>query len=203
MSRYTGPRLRLARALGIDLPGLTRKSIERRPYPPGQHGQSRRKKSSEYKQRLQEKQKLRFNYGLSEAQFSNLMKLAGRLAANPAEKLVELLERRLDNVVFRAGFGRTIPAARQLVGHRHILVDGKVVDRPGYRVRDGQVISLSQRSRTVDTILASRLDPGAQTPKWLDLDVENFAAKVSSAPDHESLLVPVDLRLIVEYYATR
>ncbi|RYZ60910.1 MAG: 30S ribosomal protein S4, partial [Proteobacteria bacterium] len=121
MSRYTGPRVKKMRALGVELPGLSRKKIERRPYPPGQHGQAR-KKVSEFALRLHEKQKLRYNYGIGERQLRGLMTEALSSKTAPGKKLIELLERRLDNAVFRAGFALTIPAARQLVAHGHVLV---------------------------------------------------------------------------------
>jgi small subunit ribosomal protein S4 len=203
MSRLLGPRVREMRALGVDLPGLSRKSIERRPYPPGQHGQSRRRKLSDYALRLREKQKLRLNYGLGERQFSNLFRLASRSSANPGERLLALLEQRLDNVVFRAGFARTIPAARQLVGHGHVLVDGKRVDRAGYRVRAGQLLTIAERSRTLDIIQSSLLAPIEPRPRWLEVDKEAVTARIIADPDADAVLVPVDVRLVVEYYAQR
>ena len=126
MSRYTGPRVKRMRALGIDLPGLSRKSMWNRPYPPGVHGpkSARRRKMSDFKKQLLEKQKLRFNYGLNEGQFRRLYREAVHSKDPSGDKLVELLERRLDNFVFRAGFAPTIPAARQLVCHGHFLVNG-------------------------------------------------------------------------------
>ena len=141
MSRYTGPRVRAMRALGVQLPGLSSKSVERRPYPPGQHGQARRK-VTEYGRRLMEKQKLCRNYGVSERQLRKLMSQARSSQGPTGSRLLELLERRLDNVVYRAGFARTIPGARQLVTHGHILVNGHKVDRASYSVRQGEVITL-------------------------------------------------------------
>ncbi len=203
MSRNLGPRLRIARALGTNLPGLTRKTIERRPYPPGQHGLNRRKKSSPYKLRLVEKQKLRFNYGLTERQLRNLIDLAGRKAADPTEMLIELLERRLDNVLFRAGFARTISAARQLINHGHITVNGKRVDIASFQVKNGLSVSLLERSRNLDIIAMSLLEPVAPLPPWLNVDKEHLIVTVTTAPDSSSLLFNVDLRLIVEYYSQR
>ncbi len=203
MSRNLGPRLRIARALGTNLPGLTRKTIERRPYPPGQHGLNRRKKSSPYKLRLVEKQKLRFNYGLTERQLRNLIDLAGRKAADPTEMLIELLERRLDNVLFRAGFARTISAARQLINHGHITVNGKRVDIASFQVKNGLSVSLRERSRNLDIIAMSLLEPVAPLPPWLNVDKEHLIVTVTTAPDSSSLLFNVDLRLIVEYYSQR
>jgi len=202
MSRNLGPRVRVMRALGVDLPGLSRKSIERRPYPPGQHGPSpKRRKVSEYKVRLMEKQKLRFYYGLTERQLGNLVDLAVAQVGNTGEKLITLLESRLDNVVFRAGLARTIPAARQLVTHGHIQVGGSRVDRPGFRVKPGQQITLQQRSRELDAIATSLAEPVSPPPKWLDVDKAEKSIIVREAPDTSSLLISVDLRLVVEFYA--
>ena len=141
MARYKGPRVKKLRALGVDLPGLSRKSRERRPYPPGQHGNVGHKKTTEYGRRLMEKQKLRFNYNVSERQLRRLVKEARSSKTATGQKLLELLESRLDNVVFRAGFAPTIPAARQLTGHGHVTVNGKRVDIASYRVKQGDVIA--------------------------------------------------------------
>ena len=140
MSRYTGPKLKKMRGLGVELPGLSRKGGKARPYPPGEHGNKRRGKDSEYKKQLQEKQKLRFNYGVHERQLRKLMVEARRSNTATGEKLLQFLESRLDNVVFRAGFAPTIPSARQLVNHGHFLVNGKKVDICSYRVKIGDVI---------------------------------------------------------------
>jgi small subunit ribosomal protein S4 len=204
MSRYLGPRVRVMRSLGIDLPGLSRKSIERRPYPPGQHGPSpKRRKQSDYKLRLVEKQKVRMYYGLSERQMGNLVRFAGTRTGNTGEQLLALLESRLDNVVFRAGFARTIPAARQLVLHGHLLVNGSCVDRAGYRVRPGETITLRERSRELDIVATSLVEPVAAPPSWLAVDATARTIAVKAAPDASSMLFGVDLRLIVEYYAQR
>jgi small subunit ribosomal protein S4 len=193
------------RALGTDLPGLSRKTTERRPYPPGQHGPSpkRRVRVSPFKQRLQEKQKLRYYYGLTERQFSNTFRKAARVTGNSGEKLLELLESRLDNVVFRAGLARTIPAARQLVGHGHVTVDGKVVDRPGFAVRPNQILALRQRSKDLDIVATSIIEPVAVPPPWLDVDKEARTVRVSGTPSGESILIFIDVRLVVEFYAQR
>lgn len=203
MSRYLGPRVRVMRSFGIDLPGLSRKSIERRPYPPGQHGPSpKRRKQSDFKLRLVEKQKVRMYYGLSERQMGNLVQLASK-SSNTGEQLITLLESRLDNVVFRAGFARTIPAARQLVLHGHLQVNGRKVDRPGYRVRTGEVIALRERSRELDIVASSLVDPVAPPPSWMAVDAAAKAIAVRSTPDPASMLFGVDLRLIIEFYAQR
>jgi len=202
MSRYLGPRLKKMRALGLDLPGLSRKSIERRPYPPGQHGLNlKRRKVSAYKIRLQEKQKLRLYYGLTERQFANVVALASTKTGNTGEQLISLLEARLDNVVFRAGFARTISAGRQLVRHGHVLVDGRSVDIPSYRVRGDQRISLGPRSQELDVVATSLADPVASLPAWMVVDAADKSITVHGAPDSSSLLLPIDTRLIVEFYA--
>lgn len=202
MSRFTGPRLKVMRALGTELPGLSTKKPERRPYPPGQHGQAR-KKLTEYALRLQEKQKLRANYGVTERQLRTLIAEAGKGSGATGHKLIELLERRLDNVAFRAGFARTIPAARQLVNHGHVLVDGKRVDIASYRVAKGAIISLRERSKDLAAVasgfeIASRF----QTP-WLDVDKDARRAVVAALPDEGSILFPVRVQLVVEYYSQR
>src|SRR4028118_1067485 len=145
MSRYRGPRLRIVRRLG-DLPGLSRKS-PRRAYPPGQHGQNR-KKRSEYAVRLEEKQKLRFNYGITEKQLLRYVRKARRATGSTGQSLLQLLEMRLDNTVFRLGMAGTIPAARQLVNHGHVTVNGRVVDIPSYQCRPGDVIGIKNTERS-------------------------------------------------------
>ncbi len=199
MSRYTGPKVRVMRALGTELPGLSRKKIERRPYPPGQHGQAR-KKVSEYALRLQEKQKVRMNYGVTERYLRSVMEDAKSMKGATGDKLIELLERRLDNVVFRAGFGRTIAAARQLVNHGHVLVDGKRVDIASYRLNQGQVISVREKSRP-----SVRLDTATEpflTP-WLEVDKANYTATVSQLPDEAAVLFTLRVQLVVEFYSQK
>lgn len=202
MSRYTGPRVRVLRALGTELPGLTRKKSERRPYPPGQHGQARRK-LSEYALRLIEKQKLRYNYGLNERQLLTTYTQARSSKGNTAERLVELLERRLDNVVFRAGFARTIPAARQLVRHGHVLVDGKRVDIPSFRVKRGQVITIGESSKKLACIAASLATPLSFPTEWLTVDQAALSASVNALPDATSVPFPINLQRVVEFYSQR
>jgi len=202
MSRYTGPKVRVLRALGTDLPGLTRKTRERRPYPPGQHGQARRK-LSEYALRLLEKQKLRMNYGLGERQLLNLFVEARASAGNTSERLVELLERRLDNVVFRAGFARTIPAARQLISHGHVLVDGERVDIASFRVQRGQILSIRERSKDLSAIAASLATPLPFPTEWLLVEPESRRATINALPDASSVPFAVNMQLVVEFYSQR
>lgn len=202
MSRYTGPRLKVMRALGVDLPGLSPKKIEKRPYPPGQHGQAR-KKISEFGMRLMEKQKIRKNYGITERQLRRLMEEAIASRDATGHKLIELIERRLDNVVFRAGFARTIPAARQLVNHGHVLVNGRRVDIPSYRVSKGEVVSIREKSSKLTPVeQGAAVADTFQTP-WLNVERDARRATVTSLPDETS--VPFDLRvqLVVEFYSQR
>jgi small subunit ribosomal protein S4 len=200
MSRFTGPRVKIMRALGTELPGLSRKKIERRPYPPGQHGQAR-KKVSEYGRRLHEKQKLRMNYGLHEGQLRRLVVQASRGGGNPGDKLLELLERRLDNVVFRAGFARTIPAARQLVCHGHVKVNDHRVDIASFRTRAGDVITVEESSRTNVQLLASLQDQSHPRAPWIDIEADKFLAKIRELPDNTSILFPIDIQLVIEFYS--
>lgn len=203
MSRYTGPRLKKMRALGLDLPGLSRKSIERRPYPPGQHGPKARRKLSDFGKQLMEKQKLRLNYGLGERQMRRYMIEARRSKTASGDKLVELLERRLDNVVFRSGFAPTIPAARQLVAHGHLVVNGRRIDVPSYQVKIGDTVALHEKSRDLKVVGESLEAQGIARPEWLDVSREQKAAKIRDLPTRESVPFQVDLQQVVEYYAKR
>jgi small subunit ribosomal protein S4 len=188
------------RALGVELPGLSTNKIERRPYRPGQHGQARRKLSA-YALRLMEKQKLRMNYGVTERQLRRLMEEARASKDTTGNKLVELLERRLDNVVFRAGFARTIPGARQLVNHGHILVGGRRVDIASYRVSPGEVISVLESSRALAPVReGAEVAASFQTP-WLQVDKDAYRATVTALPDETSTLFPVQVQLVVEFYS--
>jgi len=202
MSRHTGPRVKVLRALGVELPGLTSKKLTRRPYPPGQHGQAR-KKVTEYGMRLKEKQKLRMNYGVTERQLRSLVQEAKRAGGATGHKLIELLERRLDNVVFRAGFARTIPAARQLVNHGHVLVNDKRVDIASYRVAKGEVIAVRDKSAAVAANAQSGgVSDTLQTP-WLEVQRAERRATVTSLPDETAVPFELHVQLVVEYYSQR
>ena len=201
MSRYTGPKVKKLRAFGVDLPGLSRKSQRDRPYIPGEHGQSFRRKPSPYGERLIEKQKVRFNYGLSEKQMRRLMSEARRSQMAAGDKLMELLERRLDNVVFRAGFAPTIPAARQLVNHGHFTVNGKRVNIPSYRVDTGDIIAPRQKSMNLECIEVSLENPPLSSTDWIGLDADKKTASVNSLPTIEAVPFPLDIQLVVEYYS--
>ncbi|MEM1007540.1 MAG: 30S ribosomal protein S4 [Myxococcota bacterium] len=201
MARYRGPRVKKMRGLKVDLPGLSRKSVNRRPYPPGQHGKVGRRKITEYGRRLQEKQKLRLNYGLSERQMRTLMSEARASKADTGLKLLELLERRLDNVVFRAGYAPTIPAARQMITHGHITVNGKRVDIPSFRVKANHVIKPREKSMNKSFIVESAKSPALTRPDWVEFDDKELTATVVAVPDAESVPFPIEIQYVIEFYA--
>lgn len=202
MSRFTGPRIKVMRALGVELPGLSRKSIEGRPQRPGQHGH-RVVRASGFRVQLLEKQKLRFNYGLTERQLRNVFAEARRSRSHTGDKLVELLERRLDNVVFRAGFAPTVPAARQLVSHGHFAVNGRKVNMPGYRVRAGDVIAPREKSRNHQLLLDALKSPALDRPEWIAFDEAKLEARLAHLPAGDAAPFPLAVQQVVEYYATR
>lgn len=201
MARYRGPRLRITRRLGTDLPGLTRKTSER-PYPPGQHGQGRQK-FSEFKKQLYEKQKLRFNYGISEKQLRNVFTEARRSKDPAGIVLLRMLESRLDNIVFRLGLASSIPAARQLVVHGHIMVDGRKVDRPSFRMKPGSEISIRPKSRQLVIIQESVASPVLRLPSYLTFDAKTLTGTMTQVPDREDVPLQVEEQLVVEYYSPR
>jgi small subunit ribosomal protein S4 len=202
MSRYTGPRLRIIRRLGTPLPGLMRTDPDlRRPYPPGQHGPTKRKKLSDYALRLMEKQKLRFHYGLSEKQLRKYVAIAFSGKGNSGHVLLSLLERRLDNVAFRAGLAPSMAAARQLVQHGHLAVDGKRVNIPSFQCRPGNVIVVRETSKFKARSVELIKDPNnLKVPEYLDV---TDAAVISfrAIPERDSVPLDVDPQLIVEYYS--
>lgn len=201
MSRYTGPRLKLMRSVGIQLPGLSRKSIERKPYPPGlKEGQYRRKKS-DYGLHLLEKQKLRFNYGITEKYLRRVVREAFRSKEHSGYKLLELLECRLDSALFRAGLAPTIPAARQLIRHNHVLVNGKRVNIPSYRVAPGQEFQLTEKAYKLPMVTHVLEQPVLARPAWLSFDTEKKSVKMITMPDRDSFPFPIEVSLIVEFYA--
>lgn len=199
MSRYRGPRLRITRRLG-ELPGLTRKSA-RRAYAPGQHGQNR-KKRSEYAIRLEEKQKLRFNYGLSEKQLLRYVRKARRATGSTGQVLLQLLEMRLDNTVFRLGMAPTIPGARQLVNHGHVTVNGRRVDIASYQCRPGDVIGVRDKDQSRRLVTQNLEYPGlAYMPSHLEFDKNALSGKVNSIIDREWVSLKINELLVVEYYS--
>ena len=204
MSRYIGPRARVSRRLGTNIWGTKGETIalDKRPYPPGEHGRTRRRGNvSEYLLQLQEKQKARFSYGLSERQFRNLFKEASRREGVTGENMLRFLELRLDNVVYRAGWAATRPQARQFVSHGHVEVNGKRVTIPSYRVRKGDVISLKEKSRTMVTVQWNVDVLDRTIAPWLDSGDNGFSATVRELPLREQIDVPVREQLIVELYS--
>lgn len=207
MARYRGPVERLERRLGVDL-GLKgerrlagKSALEKRPYAPGQHGQ-RRTKISEYGLQLQEKQKAKFMYGVSEKQFRALYKEANSKDGNTGSILIQLLEQRLDNVVYRMGFATTRASARQFVNHGHVTVDGKRVDIPSFRVKAGQKIEIREKSKTNPQILRSiELTNQTGMVEWVDMDKEKLFGLFTRVPEREEIAIPVEERLIVELYS--
>jgi small subunit ribosomal protein S4 len=192
------------RSLGVDLPGISRKTIETRPNPPGQHGaKAARRRLSDFGVKLKEKQKLRFNYGLTESQMRKLI-MHARKGNNPTgEQLLQLLERRLDNVVFRAGFAPTGIAARQLVSHGHVLQNGKPVNIPSIRVNVGDEITLKATSLKIPLVIETLAKRVLERPDWLHWDETTKTIKVAHLPDADQVPFPVDVQQVVEYYSNR
>ncbi|AKF94897.1 30S ribosomal protein S4 [Brevibacillus laterosporus] len=197
MSRYTGPRHKLARRLGISLDG-TGKDLKRN-YAPGQHGQSRRK-LTEYGLQLQEKQKLRHMFGVNEKQFRRTFEQAQKMRGVLGENFMKLLESRLDNVVFRMGFAATRPAARQLVNHGHMTVNGKKVDIASYRVQPGDVITLREKSRGL-AIVKESLEARTFVPNYITFDDNKAEGTFTRLPDRSEMPAEINETLIVEWYS--
>ncbi len=197
MARYTGPSWKKSRRLGISLTE-SGKELSKRPFPPGQHGNSRHK-ISEYGMQLQEKQKLRFMYGLNERQFSTLFKRAAKMEGKHGENFMRLLETRLDNLVYRLGFASTRRQARQLVNHGHILVDNKRVDIPSYLVQPEQVISIREKSAEL-AIIKESLESVVSRLDFVSYDETNKSGMMKRLPEREELNAEIDEALVVEYY---
>ncbi|HIP42813.1 MAG TPA: 30S ribosomal protein S4 [Aquifex aeolicus] len=209
MGRYIGPWVKLDRRFGVVVSGKKSapKILTRRNYPPGQHGRKygRRKKLTEYGLRLMEKQKLKFLYGgLREKQFKRYFEMASKSKENTGEMLLQYLERRLDNVVYRLGFASTRRQARQLVAHGHVLVNGKKINIPSYLVEAGDVIEIKENSRDIPFIKENldNIDPRS-IPSWLELDKDNFRGRVIRLPENvqEYLEIPINLQYIIEFYS--
>ncbi|ERL66448.1 30S ribosomal protein S4 [Schleiferilactobacillus shenzhenensis] len=199
MSRYTGPRWKLSRRLGLSLSG-TGKELARRPYAPGEHGANNRRKISDYGAQLTEKQKLRLMYGLNERQFMNLFIRAGKIREGKhGVNFMILLESRLDNLVYRLGFATTRPQARQLVNHGHITVDGKRVDIPSYEVKPGQVIGLKTKSKDLQMV-KDALDNTVARPPFVTWDDNNLTGTYVRQPEREEMEPEIDESLVVEFY---
>ncbi|MEW1958499.1 30S ribosomal protein S4 [Kineococcus sp. NPDC059986] len=196
------PKVRISRALGVALTPKAARFMDRRPYPPGMHGR-KQKKASDYATQLREKQRLRYQYDVSETQLRRAYDLAKRKPGKTGQNLVQLLETRLDAVVWRAGFARTIYQARQMVTHRHIVVDGRRVDRPSFRVVPGQVVEVAPRSKAKTPFIVAREGGWSdnEIPGWLSVEREDLTATVNALPVREQIPVTCDEQLVVEYYS--
>jgi small subunit ribosomal protein S4 len=202
MSRYTGPRLKIVRRFnGLDLPGLTRKH-PRNTNPPGVHGASRKKKS-EYAIRLEEKQKVRFNYGITERQMVRYMKRARRSKGSTGLVLLQMLEMRLDCIVFRLGMAPTIPAARQVVNHGHIFVNGRKATIPSFACQVGDEITVRPNDTSRKLVAGYADYPGLFLPDYLEFDKTQLKGRIKEPPPRESISAPVNELLVVEYYSRK
>ncbi len=199
MARYRGPKQKIARRFKEPVFGPS-KALERKAYPPGQHGQNRRSRDSEYAVQLKEKQKARHTYGLQERQFRNLFEKASRKKGVTGENLLKFLEARLDNTVFRLGFARTRRQARQLVNHGHIMVNDRIVDIPSAQLRPGDIVAVRPRSRSLRPILDSILQT-RRTFAWLEADLGNLRGKMLDMPAREDIPENIREQLIVELYS--
>ena len=199
--------VRESRALGLALTPKAVRYFEKRPYGPGEHGRTRRRQDSDYAVRLKEKQRLRAQYGIRESQLRRAFEEARRTAGLTGENLVELLEMRLDALVLRAGFARTTSQARQFVVHRHILVDGQIVDRPSFRVKPGQLIHVKDRSEGTEPFQVAaaggHVDLLPPTPGYLEVELDKLHARLLRRPKRAEVPVTCDTQLVVEYYAAR
>ena len=200
MARYIGPKSRIARRFGEAIFGPD-KVLDRRNYAPGQHGVNRRKKSSEYGIQLAEKQKAKYTYGVLERQFRLLFAQASRIKGITGEILLQLLESRLDNVVYRLGIAPTRAAARQLVSHCHITVNGKVVNIPSYQVKPGQVVAVREKAKSLEVIAASLEGFNHSKYPWLEWNEAEKAGKYLNIPQREDIPENIKEQLIVELYS--
>ncbi|KGP90164.1 30S ribosomal protein S4 [Pontibacillus chungwhensis BH030062] len=199
MARYTDSTWKKSRRLGISLSG-TGKELEKRPYAPGQHGPNQRKKLSEYGTQLQEKQKLRFMFGVNERQFRRLFEEAGNMKGIHGENFLTLLESRLDNIVYRLGLARTRAQARQLVNHGHILVDGGRVNIPSYRVKPGQTIAVREKSANLD-VIKDAIEANNFVPEYVSFDTEKLEGSYVRFPERSEMPSEINEALIVEFYS--
>lgn len=200
MARYRGPKQKVARRFREPIFGPS-SALERKPYGPGQHGRSRYSRKSEYAIQLDEKQKAKYTYGLLEKQFRNLYEKANRQEGVTGEVLLQLLESRLDNVVFRMGFARTRRQARQLVSHKHIVVNGQVVNIPSYQVRSGDVVTIRPKSRDLDLITETLQSYSTSKYKWLETDKKTKTGKFLNVPVMEEIPENINVQLIIELYS--
>lgn len=201
MARYTGPKSRIARKFGEPIFGPD-KHLERKNFPPGQHGANKkRKKTSEYGVQLREKQKAKYTYGILERQFRNTFEKATRSKGVTGEVLLQMLEARLDNTVYRLGIGPSRSAARQLVSHRHITVNGSVINIPSYQLKPGDIIGVREKSKSLETIVDSLTSRNYSKLPWLEWDDTQMAGKFMSVPERTDIPENIKEQLIVELYS--
>ena len=200
MARYTGPKSKISRKYGEPIFGDT-KALEKKPHPPGQHGRGRRRKKSEYAIQLAEKQKAKYLYGILEKQFRNMFDKASRKDGVTGENLLQLLEARLDNVVYRLGIAPTRRSARQLVTHKHITVNGNLVNIPSYTLKEGDMVAVREKSKSLSSIAESISRQSSNRYKWLEWDEKSLSGKLIMYPDRESIPENINEQLIVELYS--
>ena len=200
MASYTGPQSRIARRFGEAIFGPD-KVLSKRNFPPGQHGNNRRKKTSEYGVMLAEKQKAKYTYGVLEKQFRNMFEKAARTSGITGQILLQNLECRLDNVVYRLGIAPTRAAARQLVGHKHIIVDGEVVNIPSYAVKPGQIIGVREKSKSLEVIANALAGFNHSKYPWIEWDENTKSGKLLHKPERADIPENIKEQLIVELYS--
>ncbi|WKV14015.1 30S ribosomal protein S4 [Marivirga harenae] len=200
MARYKGPKSKIARRFNEPIFGAS-KALSKKAYPPGQHGRGRRRKQSEYAVQLMEKQKAKYTYGVLERQFANLFDKASRKKGITGEVLLQLLESRLDNVVFRLGIAPTRRAARQLVGHKHVLVNGEILNIPSYQVKEGDVIGVREKSKSLEAVTDSLSSNTVSKYSWLEFDKSSMSGKFVNTPQREDIPENINEQLIVELYS--
>lgn len=199
MARYTGPKTKISRKFGEPIFGAS-KALQKKNYPPGQHGRGRRRKQSEYAVQLAEKQKAKYTYGLLEKQFANIFNKASRKSGITGEILLQMLEARLDNTVFRLGIAPTRRSARQLVGHKHITVNGEIVNIPSYTLKENDLIGVREKSKSLEAITDS-LASNSRRYSWLEWDSSSMVGKFLNPPTREEIPENIKEQLIVELYS--
>ncbi len=200
MARYTGPKQKKARRFKEPIFGAS-KALERKPYGPGQHGRSRFQKKSEYSVQLEQKQKAKYTYGMLERQFRNLFEKASAKEGVTGENLLKFLEARLDNTVFRLGFARTRRQARQLVTHKHIVVNGIVVNIPSYTLRPGDIVTVRPKSKDLEIVNDSIASAPKSRYNWLEIDKKSLSGRFLNFPEIEDIPENINVQLIVELYS--
>jgi small subunit ribosomal protein S4 len=199
MARYRGPKSKIARKFNDPIFGPS-KALQKKPYPPGHHGRGRRRKQSEYAIQLSEKQKAKYTYGVLEKQFANLFHKASRKSGITGEILLQLLESRLDNVIYRLGVAPTRRAGRQLVLHKHVVVNGKVVSIPSFSLKKGDIVSVREKSKSLEVVVNSLASNSKRFP-WLEWDGAEMSGKVVAMPQREEIPENIQEQLIVELYS--